>query len=167
MRFAPIFWRQRLLKKNDAKDESRGEVLGSEVVTLNEPTHSFSPRLRAPLFRVNELTIERTACTAGRTFRAESSFCIEPLESIWAPGRIFPINLLHWHKALLHICSAYFSFYASCAIHPFSSPEDFHGRVVTAGTTVYILHRTAHLHTNTTPPPYTSHTDTTRPTQTR
>ena len=125
--------------------------MGSEVVTLNEPTHSFSPRLRAPLFRVNELTIERTACTAGRTFRAESSFCIEPLESIWAPGRIFPINLLHWHKALLHICSAYFSFYASCAIHPFSSPEDFHGRVVTAGTTVYILHRTAHLHKHTLP----------------
>ena len=145
-------------------------MLGSEVVTLNEPTHSFSPRLRAPLFRVNELTIERTACTAGRTFRAESSFCIEPLESIWAPGRIFPINLLHWHKALLHLCSAYFSFYASCAIHPFSSPEDFHGHVVTAGTTVYTLHRTAHLHTNTTPPPlhpYTSHTNTTLPTQTR
>ena len=53
------------LKKNNAKDESREEVLGSEVVTLNEPTHSFSTRLRAPLFRVNELTIERTACTAG------------------------------------------------------------------------------------------------------
>jgi hypothetical protein len=129
--------------------------LGSEVDTLNEPTHSFSPRLRAPpSFELTNSRLKEPPVQRGRTFRAESSFCIEPLESIWAPGRIFPINLLHWHKALLHFCSAYFSFYASCAIHPFSSPEDFHGRVVTAGTTVYTLHRTAHLHTNTTPPLY-------------
>ena len=145
--------------------------MGSEVVTLNDTTHSFSPRLRAPpSFESTNSRLKEPPVQQGRTFRAEFSFCIEPLENIWVPGRIFPINLLHWHKALLHFCSAYFSFYASCAIHLFSSLDDFHGRAVTAGTTVYILHRTAHLHTNTPsppPPPYTSHTNTTLPTQTR
>ena len=73
-------------------------------------------------------------------------------ESFWAPGRTFPIILLIWHEGPCYTSVApAFPFYASCDIYPYSSPEDFHGRVVKAVTTVYISHRTpkkTHTHTH-------------------
>ena len=80
------------------------------------------------------------------------SFCIGHWESSWAPGWIFLLNLLIWHKGLLHFCSSYSSFYTLRALYIlFSSSEDFHGLVVKAVTISLHPYRTAHPHKHTIP----------------